>query len=195
VTRCLNCGAERTQDTCAACGLTSIAAELSLRRHLLNRTAIFLLGALAFMFAAVRYPPLDLDGILIFIGVVFFLTLGLGIIVERRALRHLEVEALKRIYYGLIPVPWLLGGLLLMNGALDRQTPTTRDAKVYGRFSVVGPLPSRRLVLVSWREGHRYERVPVSRTDFDRFHPGDAIVVRVGEGLVGIPWVVGVDRE
>jgi hypothetical protein len=191
----LNCGAERTEDLCAACGLTSIAAEISLRRHLLNRTAVFLLGALAFMFAAGRYPPLDLDGILIFMGVLFFVTLGLGMLVERRALRHLEVEALKRIYYGLLPVPWLLGGLLMMNGALDRRPPTSWDAKVYGRFNVFGPLPSRRLVVVSWREGHRYERVPVSRMDFDRFHPGDSIVVRVADGEVGIPWVAGVDRE
>ena len=65
---------------------------------------MFLVGALAFVVASGRYPALELDGILIFIGVVFFLTLGLGMIVERRALRHTEVEALKRIYYGLIPL-------------------------------------------------------------------------------------------
>jgi hypothetical protein len=175
--------------------LTPIAAELVLRRRLLNRTAVFLLGALAFMFAAGRYPPLDLDGVLIFIGVLFFVTLGIGMLVERRALRHLEVEALKRIYYGLLPVPWLLGALLMFNGGFDRKPPASWDAKVYGRFSVFGPLPSRRLVVVSWREGHRYERVTVSRMDFDRFRPGDLIVVRVGEGEAGIPWVVGVDRE
>jgi len=55
--------------------------------------------------------------------------------------------------------------------------------------------PSGRLVVESWREGHRFERVAVSRTDYDRFHPGDFVVVRVGGGLVGIPWVAGVDRE
>ncbi|MFZ0636922.1 MAG: hypothetical protein WAM08_15485, partial [Candidatus Acidiferrales bacterium] len=93
--------------------MSSTAAEFALRRRLLNRTAFLLLGALAFVFAAGRYPPLELDGILIFIGVLFFLTLGLGMLVERRALRHTEVEALKRVYYGLVPVPWLLGALLL----------------------------------------------------------------------------------
>src|SRR5271156_5332619 len=117
--RCLNCGAERDADICAACGLASSAAELSLRVKLLNRTAVFLLGALAFVVASERYPALELDGILIFIGVMFFLTLGLAIWVERRALRHTEVEALKRVYYGLIPLPWLLAGLLFGNGALD----------------------------------------------------------------------------
>jgi len=37
--------------------------------------------------------------------------------------------------------------------------------------------------------------VPVSRADFDRFHSNDMVVVKTGEGLVGIPWVAGVDRE
>ena len=72
MTRCLNCGAERFNDTCDACGLNSFAAEFSLRRKLLNRTAMFLVGALAFVVASGRYPALELDGILIFIGVVFF---------------------------------------------------------------------------------------------------------------------------
>ena len=58
MTRCLNCGAERDTDVCDSCGLNSSAAEFSLRKRLLNRTAIFLLGALAFVVAAMRYPPL-----------------------------------------------------------------------------------------------------------------------------------------
>ncbi len=191
----MNCGAERDTETCESCGMNSVAAELALRKKLLNRTAIFLLGAIAFMFATGRFPPLEVDGILIFIGVMFFLTLGLGMIVERRALRHREVEALKRVYYGLIPVPWLLGALLIANGAFDRSPRVEWDARVISRFAMFGPLPSRRLVVESWREGHRIERVAVDRDDYDRFHPGDFVVVRVGEGLVGIPWVAGVDRE
>ncbi len=195
MTRCLNCGAERSADECESCGMSSTAAEFALRRRLLNRTAFLLLGALAFVLAAGRYPPLELDGILIFIGVLFFLTLGLGMLVERRALRHTEVEALKRVYYGLIPVPWLLGALLIANGAFDRTPKITWDAKVVGRFAMFGPLPGHRLIVQSWREGRRFERVPVGRDDFDRFHPGDWIVVRVGGGLVAIPWVASVDRQ
>lgn len=72
MTRCLNCGADRNADVCEACGLGSAAAEFSLRSKLLNRTALFLLGAIAFVAASGRYPALDLDGILIFIGVLFF---------------------------------------------------------------------------------------------------------------------------
>jgi hypothetical protein len=57
-----------------------------------------------------------------------------------------------------------------------------------------GPVPSRRLVVTSWREGRRIERVPVDRGDFDRFSVGDMAVVEVKDGLVGIPWVAGVSR-
>jgi hypothetical protein len=144
--------------------------------------------------ASERYPALDLDGILIFIGVLFFLTLGLAMWLERRALRHMEVEALKRVYYGLIPLPWLLASLLLGNGALDTSPPTIEVARVVGKFAMRGPAASRRLVVTSWRAGHRVERIPVDRGDFDRFSYGDLLEVKVAGGLVGIPWVEGVSR-
>jgi hypothetical protein len=113
---------------------------------------------------------------------------------ERRALRHMEVEALKRIYYGLVPLPWLLSVLLLANGALDTSPPHVEVARVVGKFAMRGPVPSRRLVVTSWRAGHRVERIPVDRGDFDRFSYGDLLEVKVLDGLVGIPWVVGVSR-
>lgn len=194
MTRCLNCGADREVDVCESCGLGSAAAEFSLRSKLLNRTAIFLLGAIAFVAASGRYPALDLDEILIFIGVLFFLTLGLAVWVERRALRHTEVEALKRVYYGLIPLPWLLAALLLGNGALDRSPPHVETARVVGKFAMRGPVPTRRLIVTSWREERRFERVPVDVADFERFTQGDTVEVRVKGGLVGIPWISGVSR-
>ena len=195
MTRCLNCGAERDTDVCEVCGLNSSAAEFSLRRKLLNRTALFLLGALAFVTASGRYPALELDGILIFIGVLFFVTLGVGMWVESRAVKHAEVEAGKRIYYGLIPLPWLLALLLLGNGALDHAPPHVEETRIIGKFAMRGPLPSRRLMVMSWREGHDVERIAVDRNDFDRFTRGDWIKIKVMDGLVGIPWIAGVSRE
>ena len=192
MTRCLNCGAERVQDVCDFCGLPSATAELALRKRLLNRTAFFLLGAIGFVAAGVRYPPLELDGILIFIGILFFLTLGLAIWVERRALRHQEVEVMKRIYYGLIPVPWLLAIVLLANGALDRARPDIEPSRVVGKFSMPGPIPLHRLIVTSWRDGHGIERLAVDLQDFERFNVGDAVKVKVGGGLIGIPWIEGV---
>ena len=147
MTRCLNCGAEREGDVCEFCGMDSSAAEFSLRRTMLNRTAIFLLGAIAFITASGRYPALDLDRILIFIGVLFFITLAIAVWVERRAQKHVEVEALKRVYFGLVPVPWLLAGLLIVNGAFDKRTPEVVMSRVVGKFSMPGPVPNRRLIV------------------------------------------------
>jgi len=192
MTRCLNCGAERAQDVCDVCGLPSAIAELALRKRLLNRTAFFLLGAILFVFAAVHYPPLDVDGILIFIGVLFFVTLGIAIWVERRALKHQEVELIKRIYYGLIPIPWLLALVLLANGGFDNSRPNIEHTQIIGKFSMPGPIPMHRLIVTSWRGGHAIERLDVDVDDFDRFEPGESITVKLGEGLIGIPWVRGV---
>jgi hypothetical protein len=194
MTRCLNCGAEREADTCESCGLSSAGAELFLRKRLLNRTAIFVLGALAFVAASVRYPPVDVDGVLIFIGALFFPTLALAIWVERRALRHAEVEALKRVYYGLVPIPWLLAALLIVNGGLDRGAPQIAQERVVGKFAMAGALPIRRLVVTSWRFDHRLERIPIDRGDFDFYHAGDWVDIKVQDGWVGIPWIAGVSR-
>jgi hypothetical protein len=135
-----------------------------------------------------------LDQMLIFGGVLFFAVLGLAIVVERRAVRHTETEALKRVYYGLIPVPWVLGALLVANGALDTSPPHVEETRVVGKFSMRGPVPSRRLIVHSWRDNQWVERVPVSQTDFDRFNRGDLIEVKVRVGLADIPWVEGVSR-
>jgi len=195
MTRCLNCGAERQDEVCQACGLEPAAAELALRRKLLNRTGLFLLGAIAFVTASGRYPPLELDRILIFIGVLFWFTLSLAMWLERRALRHAEVEPLKRLYYGLIPVPWLLAGLLLLNGALDRAPFSEVRSYVVGKFAMYGPVPNRRLIVKSWRDGQTFERIDVDRIDFNQFSDGDSIDIKVKYGLVGIPWIAGVTRK
>ena len=193
--RCLDCGAERTSEQCDACGLSSAAAELMFRRRLLNLTIIFLLGALAFLPASHYYPPLELDAMLIFIGVVFFLTLGLAALLDVRARRHLEIEAWKRVFRALVPLPWLLAGLLFVNGRLDSEPPRTMTTTVVGKFRMPGLLRMHRLVVTSWRGSRGLERIYVGVDDFSRFSVGDRVQVRVQGGLVGIPWVYAVYRE
>jgi hypothetical protein len=193
--RCLDCGAERSSDQCEGCGLTSAEAELAFRKRLLNLTVIFLLGALAFLPASHYYPPLELDAMLIFTGVVFFLNLGLAALLDQRARKHLEIEAWKRVFRGLVPVPWLLAGVLFVNGRLDSTPPQPVNTSVVGKFRMPGLLRMHRLVVTSWRDGSGYERIYVSEDDFARFDIGDVVQVRVQEGLVGIPWVYGVYRE
>jgi hypothetical protein len=194
MTRCLNCGAERDEDQCLVCGLTSAAAEVMLRRRLVWRTAWFLVGAILFVPVSQAFPPLELDGMLIFVGGVFFLALGLGIWMVQRARRREEIEVWKRIYFGLLPVPWILTSLLFINGKFDTARPQRQTTTVVEKFSMPGLLHNERLVVASWRDGRRVERVLVGRADYDRFQPGDAVMIEVADGVVGIPWVYAVYR-
>jgi len=177
--------------------LTSAAAELVFRRRLLLQTGIFLVGSLAFPYVSQIYPPLDLDIMLVFFGLIFFGALAMAVLLERRARARKEIEFLKRIYAGLVPLPWILLGFLLINGGFDSQKtvqyyPTT----VVGKFNMKGIVRgSRRLLVRSWRDGQRIERLAVDSDDFDRFREGDSIVVAVESGVLGIPWYYGVYRH
>jgi hypothetical protein len=194
--RCLECGAERGAEQCPACGLTAAAAEVMLLRRLLRRTLIFLGGSLLFPYISQIYPPLDLDAMMVFYGVVFFLAIALAVVIERRARSHGEVEVLKRIYFGIIPLPWLLAATLFVNGRLDTAKPEFHPTTVVGKFEMKGIVRgSRRLVVPSWRAGHRIERLAADADDFDRFRDGDAIVVGVMSGALGVPWLYGVYRR
>lgn len=197
MTRCLDCGSERTTDQCLACGLTSAAAEVMFRRRLVWRTAIFLLGSLAFPYVSQIFPPLDIDLMLIFFGLIFFGVLFLAVILERRARNRQEIEILKRIYAGFIPLPWILAATLFVNGRLDNQKNIVyHPTVVEGRFNMKGLVRgSRRLSVRSWRPGQRFERLAVDFDDFDRFRDGDTVEVAVEPGALGIPWYYGIYRR
>src|SRR5262249_13478221 len=167
MTRCLDCGSERIADQCPACGLTSAAAEVMFRRRLVRRTAIFLAGSLAFPWVTNIYPPLDIDLMLVFFGVVFFLALAIAVFLDRHARRRKEIEVLKRIYYGFIPLPWILAATVFINGKLDSQKnviyhSTVVESRYYMHGVVRG---SRRLFVKGWREDQRIERLAVDSYD------------------------------
>jgi hypothetical protein len=172
--------------------MNPVEASRAMRRSLVNRLGVFLLGAIAFFVPCFLYPPLEIDGILIFLGVIFFATIALAMWAERRSLRRQEVELLKRIFQGLVPIPWLLGALLFVNGALDRSAPHDVEATIVSRLAVPGLLPIHQLIVKSWREDRSLERIAVTRQDFDHFRVGDRVIVRVEDGLAGIPWIFGV---
>lgn len=197
MTRCIDCGAARTADQCPACGLTSRAAELVFRRRLVGRTAIFLVGSLVFPYVSQIFPPLDLDLMLIFFGLLFFVALTLAVILESRARMHKEIEVLKRIYAGFIPLPWILAATLFINGKIDSQKNMAYfPTSVEGKFNMKGIVRgSRRLYVHSWRPGQRIERLAVDADDFDRFQEGDTVTVAVEPGAIGIPWYYGVYRR
>jgi hypothetical protein len=197
MTRCLDCGAARTADQCPVCGLTSAAAEVMFRKRLIKQTAFFLAGSLIFPYITPIYPPLDLDLMLVFFGLLFFVALTIAVILDRRARKHQEIEILKRIYAGFIPLPWILAAAIFLNGKLD--SPARKayiPTQVQGKFLMKGLVRgSRRLVVRSWRPGQKFERLPVDADDFDRFRVGDEMEVAVEPGVLGIPWVYGVYRQ
>jgi hypothetical protein len=197
MTRCLDCGSTRTADQCSACGLTSAAAEVMFRRRFLKRTAVFLAGSLAFPYISQIYPPLDLDLMLVFFGVIFFIALAIAVVLDRRARNRQDLEVLKRIYSGFIPLPLILAATIFINGKLDsRKNVTYHPTTVVGRYNMPGVVRgTRRLFVRSWREGQKYERLAVDPDDYDRFHAGDSVVVAVEPGALGIPWYYGVYRH
>ncbi len=197
LTRCLDCGSPRTADQCPSCGLTSDAAELFFRRRLVARTAIFLVGSLTFPYVSQIYPPLDLDLMLVFFGLLFFVALTIAVILEKRARQRRELEVLKRIYSGFIPLPWILAATLFMNGRLDSQKNLAYyPTSVVSKFNMKGIVRgSRRLHVRSWRAGQKVEALAVDADDFDRFQIGDTVVVAVEPGALGIPWYYGVYRR
>jgi hypothetical protein len=197
MTRCLDCGSQRIADQCPACGLTSAAAEVMFRRRLWRRTTMFLAGSLLFPYVSQIYPPLELDLMLVFFGVIFFVALTLAVFLDRGARKRQEIEVLKRIYTGFVPLPWILAATLLVNGRVDAAKnidyyPTT----VVGSFNMKGIVRgTRRLFVHSWREGQKIESLAVDLDDFDRFKVGDPVTVAVEPGALGIPWYYGVYRR
>ncbi len=112
----------------------------------------------------------------------------------QRARKHQEIEVLKRIYFGFLPVPWILASLLFINGKMDTTPTRQATTSVVGKFSMPGPMGNQRLIVKSWRQGHDAERVQVSRDDYNRFQIGDEVVIQIQNGMAGIPWVYGVFR-
>ena len=197
MTRCLDCGAELNGAQCTVCGLTPAAAELVFRRRLLVQTAIFLAGSLLFPYVSQIYAPLDIDAMLVFFGVVFFLALAMAVFLDRGARARKDLQLLRHLFTGLIPVPFIFSVALFLNGRLDSPKHVTyHNSVVDGRYQMKGVVRgTRRLFVDSWRPDRRYERLAVDSDDFDRFHEGDKIVVGVEPGALGIPWFYGVYRQ
>jgi hypothetical protein len=196
MTRCLDCGSERTNDQCPTCGLTSAAAEVVFRKRLLVQMGIFLVGSLAFPTLSQVYPPLDIDAMLVFYGLVFFIAFTLAIVLDRRAHARKEIELLKHLFTGLIPIPFILSVALFLNGKLDSpKNLNYHSTTVEGRYFMHGIVRgTKRVFVYSWREGRRYERLAVDSDDYDRFQVGDKVNVAVQPGALGIPWFYGVYR-
>jgi hypothetical protein len=160
-------------------------------------TAVFLAGSLLFPYISQLYPPLDLDWMLVFFGLIFFVGLTVAVFLDRGARSGRDIEILKRIYAGFIPLPWILAATLFLNGKLDNpKNVVYYPTVVQSRFNMRGVVRgSRRLFVRSLRPGQKLERLAVDVDDYDRFHDGDAVVVGVAPGALGIGWFYGIYRR
>jgi hypothetical protein len=159
--------------------------------------AIFLAGSLVFPYLSQVYPPLDIDAMLVFFGVVFFIAIFLAVFLERQARARKDIQVLKHLFTGLIPVPFILSVALFLNGKLESPKEVTyHQTTVEGRYWMRGIVRgTRRLFVYSWRDGRKIERLAVDPDDFDRFQAGDRVNVAVEPGALGIPWFYGVYRS
>ena len=158
--------------------------------------ALFLVGSLLFPYLSQVYPPLDLDGMLVFFGLVFFFALALAVFLDRQARGRKDIEVVKHMFTGLLPIPFILSVGLFLNGKLDSPKDVAYyQTTVQGRYWMRGMVRgTRRVFVYSWREGRKYERLAVDPDDFDRFQAGDRVNVGVEPGALGIPWFYGVYR-
>jgi hypothetical protein len=163
----------------------------------MKHTAVFLAGSLLFPYISQLYPPLDLDWMLVFFGLIFFVGLTVAVFLDRGARSGRDIEILKRIYAGFIPLPWILAATLFLNGKLDNpKNVVYYPTVVQSRFNMRGVVRgSRRLFVRSLRPGQKLERLAVDVDDYDRFHDGDAVVVGVAPGALGIGWFYGIYRR
>ena len=78
-------------------------------------------------------------------------------VLDRRARNRQDLEVLKRIYAGFIPLPLILAATIFINGKLDSQKnvtyhPTTVDS----RYNMPGIVRgTRRIFVRSWRDGQK----------------------------------------
>ena len=61
---------------------------------------------------------------LIFVGVVFFVGIGLAVLIDQRARQRGDVEIFKRLFFGLVPLPWIVAILLSRTESLTPLPPT-----------------------------------------------------------------------
>ena len=72
---------------------------------------------------------------------------------------------MKRIYFGMIPVPWIFATLLFLNGKLDTSRPDSGSGHGRRKIRNGRVLPrSRRLVVTSWRTGAEWNESPWIKT-------------------------------
>jgi hypothetical protein len=149
---------------------------------------VFLLGVGALL-VFIRYPYPLLSGQMTTFGLLALCVCAAVILM--RAPRDMDVVG-KDVVVAVLP--WLLSGVLFLNGAMDSSREVLHRATVvrtsYGRRG-------RTVTVRSWRAGNATESVYVSSGFFSRtgfYYPGQTVAIGTRSGALGMPWVTRVTK-
>jgi hypothetical protein len=96
---------------------------------------------------------------------------------------------LTTVILGVLPV-MLLGteALYLANALLDGGAGSAHEVVISRRRAYTRKYEHRYLYIPWWDAPHAETEMEVSRSTYQRFHPGDAVVVTARPGALGWPW-------
>jgi len=89
-------------------------------------------------------------------------------------------------------LPWLFVLTLSLNTFLDHSSPTQHPATVVSKSETI---LGRRITVTSWRPGRNAESILVDAHVYPSLPANGPIIVSVKPGLLGIPWVNGLERR
>ncbi|HEV2385980.1 MAG TPA: hypothetical protein VGS20_01880 [Candidatus Acidoferrales bacterium] len=159
---------------------------------------VFIVGAVVLAFSVTGlYPVVGAGTVLLGVGILLVFAAGIVTSLPKDTVGPMGVG-----YVAIIFLPWLLAGVLVANGSLDRSREMDYETTVLSQdFSRSGTWDY--LKVQSWRPGHSTETLFI-KLGFS-FHtgkyypgtfyfPGEPITVGVKAGALRMPWICRVSQ-
>lgn len=110
--------------------------------------------------------------------------------------RGVIAKLLSVIVFGIGSFVAIFGLLLTVNALLDRSHGITHYTTVIESTVRKGKPTRYRVVVNSWRSGESAYAMFVSRSRYEtlNFKPGDCVMIGVGEGALGFPWIASLEN-
>jgi len=151
--------------------------------------AAMLTGLFAIIIVCTAYRPLDRSPILIIAIVLFVLPMAWYLVVVFRKREAQSVDTLKLLFGCSAILTVAFFGVLLANGAWDRQTPQQMRCTLVRSYDSMGRRShSYHLLVRSWRPNHNTENLEVGRITYQRARGGSEVLVELHPGFFGIVW-------
>jgi hypothetical protein len=148
-----------------------------------------LLGMCGVLLASRLYRLLEEDRVMLFCIVVFFAPILAHAVLAIGKRLVGNAEWLRKLYLASSVVLFMVATGIWANAAMDRsavravQTSVTHRGITSGRYST-----TYHLFVTSWRAGKMNENLRVSRDIYYSMSVGEAVVVKVHRGFLGMGW-------